>query len=126
MDLAEIFVTAGGLALAGLVVWYFFFAAPEAAVSAVSAAGGVQEVAVTVKGGYSPAVIEVQHGRPVQLSFYRDEDADCSEEVVFPDFNLRRALPAFQTTLIELLPQQPGRFEFTCGMGMLRGSLVVK
>jgi plastocyanin domain-containing protein len=38
----------------------------------------------------------------------------------------RRELPAFQTTLIELLPQQAGRFEFTCGMGMLRGSLLVK
>ncbi|GAB3832569.1 cupredoxin domain-containing protein [Hymenobacter jeollabukensis] len=126
MDFIEIIVTAGGLILAALVVWYFFFSSREDAVSAVATAGGVQEVAVTVKGGYSPAVIEVQHGRPVQLSFYRDEDADCSEEVVFPDFNLRRALPAFQTTRIELLPRQPGRFEFTCGMGMLRGALVVK
>jgi plastocyanin domain-containing protein len=27
---------------------------------------------------------------------------------------------------VELLPQQTGKFEFTCGMGMLRGSLVVK
>ena len=124
MDSAEIFVTVAGLALAVLVVWYFFMA-PHQAVSAVSSGSGVQEVAVTVKGGYSPAVIEVKQGQPVQLSFYRAEDAGCSEELVFPDFNIRRELPAFQTTLIELLPQQPGRYEFTCGMGMLRGSLVV-
>jgi len=30
------------------------------------------------------------------------------------------------TTLVELLPQQAGTFTFTCGMGMLLGSLVVK
>ncbi|UYZ57348.1 cupredoxin domain-containing protein [Hymenobacter latericus] len=125
MDTAVIIVTTVGLGLAVLVIWYFFLA-PHQAVSAVSSSTGLQQIDVTVKGGYSPDVIEVEHGKPVQLHFYRDEDASCSEEIVFPDFNIRRELPAFQTTLIELLPQQAGRFSFTCGMGMLRGSLVVK
>ena len=125
MDTAEIIVTLVGLGLAAFVVWYFFFSARQTA-SAVSSSGGVQEVDITVKGGYSPDVIEVERGKPVQLSFYRDEENSCSEEVLFPDFNIRRNLPAFKTTLVELLPQQPGRFDFTCGMGMLRGSLVVK
>ena len=124
MDITEILVTVGGLVLAVLVVWYFFFSARQTA--AVSSSGGVQEVAVTVKGGYSPAVIEVERGKPVQLSFYRDEENSCSEELLMPDFSVRRDLPAFKTTLVELLPQQAGTFEFTCGMGMLRGSLVVK
>lgn len=125
MDLNEIIVTLTGLLLIAAVIWYFFFSRHEA-VSAVSSSSGVQEVDVTVKGGYSPDVIEVEAGKPVQLSFYRDEEASCSEEILFPDFQIRRELPAFQTTLIELLPQQPGRYEFTCGMGMLRGNLVVK
>ena len=124
MDITEILVTVGGLVLAVLVVWYFFFSARQTA--AVSSSGGVQEVAVTVKGGYSPAVIEVERGKPVQLSFYRDEENSCSEELLMPDFSVRRDLPAFKTTLVELLPQQAGTFEFTCGMGMLRGRLVVK
>ncbi|SMB83657.1 conserved hypothetical protein [Hymenobacter roseosalivarius DSM 11622] len=125
MDTAEIIVTVVGLALAGFVVWYFFFSARQTA-SAVSSSSGVQEVDITVKGGYSPDVIEVERGKPVQLSFYRDEENSCSEEILFPDFSIRRDLPAFKTTLVELLPEQAGRFEFTCGMGMLRGSLVVK
>ncbi|TGE21503.1 cupredoxin domain-containing protein [Hymenobacter aquaticus] len=125
MDSAELIVTAGGLALAAFVLWYFFFSARRTA-AAVSSSGGVQEVAITVKGGYSPDVIEVERGKPVQLSFYRDEESSCSEELLMPDFRIRRDLPAFKTTLVELLPQQAGRFEFTCGMGMLRGSLVVK
>ena len=125
MDTTSLFVTVAGLALAGFVVWYFFFASRET-VAAVSASGGVQQVNITVKGGYSPAVIEVERGKPVQLNFYRDEENGCSEELLMPDFNIRRDLPAFKTTLVELLPQQAGRFEFTCGMHMLRGSLVVK
>jgi plastocyanin domain-containing protein len=125
MDTAEIFVTATGLALVAFVIWYFFFSARQTA-SAVSSSSGVQEVDITVKGGYSPDVIEVKHGQPVQLNFYRDEENSCSEEVLFPDFSIRRDLPAFKTTLVELLPEKPGTYPFTCGMGMLRGSLVVK
>ena len=125
MDTAAILVTITGLALAAFVVWYFFFSARQAA-SAVSSSGGVQQVAITVKGGYSPDVIEVARGQPVQLSFYRDEENSCSEELLMPDFSIRRELPAFKTTLVELLPQQAGTFPFTCGMGMLRGRLVVK
>lgn len=125
MDSVALFVTIGGLALTGLVLWYFFFSS-RLAVAAQSTSGGVQQVDITVKGGYSPSVIEVTHGQPVQLNFYRDEENSCSEELLMPDFNVRRDLPAFQTTLVELLPEQPGRFDFTCGMGMLRGSLVVK
>jgi len=125
MDSTALFVTLGGLALAGLVLWYFFFSS-RPAVAAQATAGGVQQVDIMVKGGYSPSTIEVAHGQPVQLNFYRDEENSCSEELLMPDFNVRRDLPAFQTTRVELLPQQPGRYEFTCGMGMLRGSLVVR
>lgn len=125
MDTPEILVTIGGFVFAALVVWYFFFSSRQTA-AAVSSVGGVQEVAITVKGGYSPAIIEVERGKPVQLTFYRDEENSCSEELLMPDFSVRRDLPAFKTTLIELLPQQVGTYEFTCGMGMLRGSLIVK
>lgn len=37
-----------------------------------------------------------------------------------------RDLPAYQATLVELLAKEAGRYEFTCGMGMLGGALVVK
>lgn len=48
MDTTEIIVTLAGLALAGFVVWYFFLSTPPVA-SAVSSAGGVQQVDITVK-----------------------------------------------------------------------------
>ena len=125
MDTSQIIVTIVGLGLSAFVVWYFFFSARQTT-SAVSSSSGVQEVDITVKGGYSPDIIEVERGKPVQLSFYRDEENSCSEELLMPDFSIRRDLPAFKTTLVELLPEKAGTFTFTCGMGMLRGSLVVK
>lgn len=124
MDAAEIAVLLAGAALIGFVLWYFFGERP--AVSAAVDPSGVQEIKITMKGGYSPDMIVVRQGRPVRLDFYRDETASCSERVVFGDFGIARDLPAFQTTRIEFTPDQPGEFTFACGMNMLRGKLVVK
>ena len=124
MDGTEIGVIAGGVASIGFVLWYFF--GEREATAATVGAGGVQEVKITVKGGYSPDVIVVKQGTPVRLDFYRDETASCSEQVVFGDFGIARDLPAFETTTIELLPEEAGEFTFTCGMNMMRGRLVVE
>jgi len=124
MDASEVGVLIGGAALIALILWYFF--GERGAVAATAGAGGVQEVNVTVKGGYSPDVIEVRQGRPVRLNFYRDEDSSCSEQVVFGDFGVARNLPAYKTTPVEFTPDRPGEFTFTCSMNMLRGRLVVR
>ena len=113
-----------GIVLGALILWYFF--GPRQGVSAQIADGGIQEVKVVVKGGYSPDVIVVKQGAPVKLDFYRDETASCSEEIVFGDFGIARHLPAFQTTTIEFTPETAGEFTFTCGMNMMRGKLVVE
>jgi plastocyanin domain-containing protein len=123
MDTSEIMVLVGGIALIGLILWYFF-GTREAVTAAVSDTG-VQEVNVTVKGGYAPDTIVVQQGRPVRLNFYRDETSACSEQVVFGDFGVVRDLPAFRTTPVEFTPDKTGEFSFTCGMNMLRGRLIV-
>jgi plastocyanin domain-containing protein len=123
MDTTEIAVVAGSLALIGLVLWYFF--GERERIAAEITGGGVQEVEITVKGGYSPDVIVVKQGIPVKLDFYRDETASCSDRVIFGDFGIARELPAFRTTSVEFTPDRPGEFVFTCGMNMLRGKLVV-
>ena len=120
----QIAVTAAGAAAAAWVLWYFLLSRGTAVTAAV--AGGVQEVRVLVKGGYTPDTIVVQAGKPVRLQFYRDETADCSERVVFERFKIDQALPAFQTTTIEFTPNDPGEFPFRCGMNMLKGLLVVE
>lgn len=124
MDSTQIAVIVGGLAAIVFVIWYFFGERTRTAASVTQ--GGVQEVNVTVKGGYSPDVIVVREGLPVRLNFYRDETDSCSEQVVFGDFGIARDLPPFKTTSIEFTPDKTGEFTFTCGMNMLRGKLIVQ
>ena len=123
-------VIAGGATAVLWVNWYFFLAERAGAVAAtVPAAGGApvaQQATVTVKGGYSPAVVRVKAGQPVRLLFDRQETSGCSEEVVFGDFGIRRFLPAHEQTAVELTAPTAGTYEFTCGMGMLRGKLVAE
>lgn len=124
MDTTEIIVVLGGAGLIALVLWYFF--GERESVAAAVNAGGVQEIDVTVKGGYSPDVIAVKRGVPVRLNFFRDETSSCSEKVILGDFGIARDLPAFKTTPVEFTPDKSGEFAFTCGMNMLHGKLVVE
>ncbi|BDT59121.1 copper-binding protein [Massilia varians] len=123
MDSAEITVVVSELLLIAFVLWYFF--GERKAVAASTTESGVQEIKVTVKGGYSPDVIVVRQGKPVRLEFYRDETASCSEQVIFGDFGIAKNLPAFKSTAVELNPDKSGEFTFTCGMNMMRGKLIV-
>ena len=124
MDPMEIGVLAGAGIVIAAVLWFFF--GEREKVSAGVTASGVQEIKITVKGGYSPDVIAVKQGIPVKLDFYRDETASCTEQVVFGDFGIARNLPAYQTTSIEFTPDKAGEFTFACGMNMVRGKLVVE
>ncbi|MBA3343609.1 MAG: cupredoxin domain-containing protein [Gemmatimonadaceae bacterium] len=123
METIDIAVLAGSAALVLLILWYFF--GEREKVAATVSEAGIQQIKVTVKGGYSPDVIVVKEGIPVRLEFYRDEASSCTEQVVFGDFGIARHLPAFQTTPIEFTPDKTGEFTFACGMNMVRGKLIV-
>ena len=136
MSAIEWSVAIGAIAAIGLVNWYFFVAGRSAAAlvpvradRATAPAGGhgaaaIPEIVITVDGAYSPNAVRVKAGEPVRLVFDRKDDSSCSEEVVFPDFNIRRYLPTGERTSIEITPPAAGKYGFTCGMSMLRGSVV--
>src|SRR5262249_30044184 len=114
-------IVAAIMAIAGL-GWYFF--APRRA-HAAEVRGGVQRVAVTVRGGYSPNIVEVRQGVPVGIDFDRQESGDCTSRVVFPDLQLSAALPAHEHTMVRFTPRRAGSFGFACGMNMIHGTLIV-
>jgi Cu+-exporting ATPase len=123
MSAADIIVALAAVAaLAGL-GWFFF--GPRKA-RAAELAGGVQRAEVTVRGGYSPEVIRVRQGVPVELTFDRQESGDCTSRVVFPDLRVSAALPAFHHTTVRLEPPSAGEFGFACGMNMIHGTLIVE
>ena len=125
MDMTQIVVTLVGFATIGWIVWYFWLWKGES-VAAREGAGGVQVVDVMVKGGYQPAAIVAEAGRTLRLNFTRRESTPCGEEVVLPEFGRRAHLPEDRTVPIEITPQQPGEYEFTCGMNMYKGKLIVR
>jgi Cu+-exporting ATPase len=123
VSVAELLVTGGGL-LAILGLAWFFFGPRRTAVGEIR--DGVQEVDVTVSGGYSPNLIRVRQGLPLRLNFDRRETGECTSRVVFPDFAINAALPAYERTSVELVPDRPGEFGFACGMNMVHGTLLVE
>lgn len=121
---SEWVVVLAGLATIAWVNWYFFFAERKAV--AAEARGGLQEVEIAVRGGYDPGVVRLKRGVPARLVFDRQETSSCSEEIVIPAFGVKRFLPAFKKTAVEITPRESGTFDITCGMSMLHGKLVVE
>ncbi len=125
MSGSDLMVLMAAFTAIAAVNWWFFVAGQAPATAAASASGAPAEVVITVDGGYSPAVVQAKRGEKLRLVFDRKDSSSCSEEVVIPDFNVRTFLPSGARTVVDIVPQEAGRFPFTCGMSMLRGSIIV-
>ena len=126
MSTTEWLIVLGALGAIVLVNWYFLFAGRTTATAAAPAVSGAAlEAVIVVDGGYSPNTIRAKAGRPLRLIFDRRDDSSCSEEVVIPAFGIRSYLPTGERTAIEVTPTAAGPIPFTCGMGMLKGTILV-
>ena len=107
-----------GAALIVFLFVYFFGKRPAAVVAG-------SDVTIVVEGGYAPDLIVARRGVPLRLTFDRRESSPCSDEIVLPDFGIRRTLPAHAKTTVAILPEREGEFPFSCGMNMLHGKIRV-
>ncbi|HEU4521279.1 MAG TPA: cupredoxin domain-containing protein [Thermoanaerobaculia bacterium] len=99
---------------------------PPAPVSAQESEG-VQTADLKISGGeYQPASLTVRAGVPLRLNVTRDEKPGCGDVLTIPSQNISRPIPVNQVTQIEFTPQEAGELEFTCGMNMMRGKIVVQ
>ncbi len=117
-------ITATGIGLIGLELWWFLISKTKAQTAQVTE--GIQSINITVDGGYSPNHIVVQRDQPVRLNFLRKDPSSCLEQIILPDFNKAIDLPLNQTVTVEILPQTVGTYTFRCGMNMFRGTLSVE
>lgn len=124
MDIFSVVINVAGLALIAWIAWYFWLYRKEGV--QVAEVAGVQEVPITVKGGYTPDLIVVKQGKPVRLLFNRQESSMCSEMVVFDKIDQSAKLPEGETVAIEFTPEEAGEIPFQCQMGMLRGKVLVQ
>jgi len=123
MTAQQIVVLVAGVAIIVAINWYFF--APRKAATSTRS-GTTQQVEIEVRGGYNPGTVRVKRGVPLQLVFNRQEEASCSDEIVIPAFGVQKFLAPFGRTTVEITPDKLGKFDITCGMSMLHGTLVVE
>ena len=109
-----------GIALIGLIAWWFWFYKPNN----VAAADG--NVLITVEAGsYSPAHITLAANTPTTLTFLRKDASPCAEVVMIPELDINETLTVNQHTPLQLPALTPGEYAFHCQMQMYRGTLIV-
>jgi len=115
----KLIITFGGAGLIGF-VWWFFFGKNNEAV----AAG--ETIDILVNGGYKPENIKIKNGKTTKLIFERRDTNPCLEEIIIPDFKIKKYLPLGKPVEVEITPTQNGEFGFHCGMNMFHGKIVVE
>ena len=87
----------------------------------------VQSATVTLTDkGYQPRSLKLRRGVLARVTFIRKIEETCGKAVAIPEYNIRRDLPLNEPVVVEFTPTKAGEFKFTCGMGMLRGTLIVQ
>lgn len=87
-----------------------------------------QEIKVQVQNGYNPNTIEAKKGLPLKITFARQSQSGCDRDLVFPELDIYETLPDDGEVTLDIpIPSESGKtIQFTCGMGMLSGKIVVK
>lgn len=94
--------------------------------AAMHLADEAQEAHVTVSDTrFEPAQLMLRAGVPARLIFTRTSEKTCATSVIFPSLNVKKELPLNEPVTIEFTPSRTGETTFTCGMNMLRGTIVV-
>jgi Cu+-exporting ATPase len=92
-----------------------------------ASAGGEEVVALEVAGGaYAPNVVHVRAGAPVRLRVTVRERHGCATRLLVPDLAVDLALVPGGTAEAVVPPPPPGAHVFTCGMKMVKGTIVVE
>lgn len=105
---------------AGIIFTYWFFLMKKDEVVSVR-----DSVDILVEGGYKPSSIQIPNGKTTKINFTRKDPSSCLEEVVLSDFKVKRYLPLNKTITVEVTPKKPGTYNFSCGMNMFHGKVVV-
>ncbi|MCL4283460.1 MAG: cupredoxin domain-containing protein, partial [Fimbriimonadaceae bacterium] len=81
----------------------------------------------TIDGGkYTPNVVTVERGKPVELTFTGGPELGCGGTVVFKSLNQSKEVESGKSVTFAFTPDKAGEIPFTCGMDMYDGKVVVK
>lgn len=107
--------------LAILATYWFFFGKKEEMVEISGTS-----ISIKVDAGYSPSTIVLKKDQPVTLNIKRLDSSDCLEEIIIPEWGVKKYLPVNKEIRINLGPKKEGEYPFHCGMNMFHGKIIVK
>lgn len=85
-----------------------------------------QLASITVDGHYAPDVVTFKQGHPAELTFERRTNTGCLDVVQSPALGFKLALPINQPQTVTIPTDQTGVFDFSCGMDMVHGKVVIE
>ncbi|MBS1707935.1 MAG: cupredoxin domain-containing protein [Armatimonadetes bacterium] len=97
----------------------------EAPVAATTNPEGVQTAVVAVDGKFSPAVLHVKKGQPVEVTF-DTKNRSCAETVIFKVIDQTIHLKDGEKTVLKFTPKDAGTIDYACSMDMIKGKIVVE
>ena len=101
---------------------------PAPAPSSAPTAANRFEVHITEKG-FEPDHLRIPAGKPVSLVFERKTDETCAKQVVVTlgdGKTIQKDLPLGQPVEIAATVPKPATLDWVCGMGMMKGTILVQ
>jgi uncharacterized protein len=88
-------------------------------------ADGKQIIQMELAGGfYAPDVLQVVEDVPVEWQIYAPQFMGCADTLVSRGLGISTRLKPGDN-LVAFTPTEPGKYVFSCSMGMVRGTMVV-
>ena len=120
MSLDKILVAIASIGGIIFTYWFFLMKKEDEVVAAKE-----NSIDIIVEGGYSPNAISVPKNTLTTINFIRKDPSSCLEEIVIPEFKIKKYLALNKITPVKIKPTKTGTFEMSCGMNMFHGKIIV-
>jgi|SRR3989344_2142651 len=113
----KVIVTILGVGLVGMIYWFFWGKQEEEVAAA-------DRWEIKVSGGYKPKTIKIVADKPAKLIFTRTDNNGCLEEIIFPDYKIKKYLPLNEPVEVVLPSPHPKTSGWHCAMNMFSGKII--
>ena len=90
-----------------------------------SGAGPEVKIAITAEG-FSPATVVLRRGVQSRITFVRQIENTCATAIVVQELGIDVNLPLNQPVSVEVTPKSAGQYDYGCGTGPFRGTIMVR
>ena len=125
MGIGQIIALVVGLAAIVFIIWWFFGKHQES-VGTSTIVNDEQNATIVVNGGYSPATVVLKKGVPAEINFDMQDSTACLSHVVFEQLGVNKDLTKQKITTVKIPTDKAATYNYTCGMDMFHGKVIVK